>query len=501
LSIAGSCALTCAAAIGALSTAVGPLVAVSGPPAQDVRYEHRVVVPTTALDSERDVEASLERNVNRLAAAGFELSAFVGGDPAVIDALLGRKAYVAGRVDHAGQVFVVMTRPVGRTVPPREYRLLHTRTPRGTDAIVAGLGEQGYHLTVTANSGGVFHAAFERGAAGGAVDYRVFANRGRTSWMAQIEQDAAALSRLTRVVPMGLDFALAELGPAGATPAALEWFSAPAHTFASQDARVQARASEGYQVQVVRVRNTTIDVLLVRPAGAGGAARPAYSLEDGPWGGPCGRGVIAGADVHTDGDVYCVADTSASTISNRGIDVVVRAEGTRSLFDVPTCEDRARLGSSRPVDLRLVAAAQLERVLNGRIEEGYRVTRALAGSDGQGTRRLSFFTSRLPVPPGRPGSAPVGPALRADRDELLESSVVSLEEQFTDALRRDPSLGDALVWVEVHAAAGMRQVRLAGCASTRLEREAAERVLRGLLVRTTAADYRVRNDVIVDRWR
>lgn len=29
------------------------------------RYEHRVVVATTALDRETDVDASLERNVNR----------------------------------------------------------------------------------------------------------------------------------------------------------------------------------------------------------------------------------------------------------------------------------------------------------------------------------------------------------------------------------------------------------------------------------------------------
>ena len=467
---------------------------------QAVLYEHRVVVSTTARDREQDVEASLERNVNRLAAIGFEIAAFVEGDAALIDELLERKAYVAGSVDHAGQVLVVMTRPVGRTVTPREYRLLHTRTPRGTDTIVAELGRQGYRLAVTGSEGAVFHAAFERTTPAEAIEYRVFSNRGRTNWMAQVEQDAAVLARLTRVVPMGLDFALVELGQATSSPAGLEWFSVPAHSFASQDARLQARAAQGYHVQLVRVRDTTIDVLLVKPSGMAGAG-PAYSLEDGPWGGPCGRGAIAGADVFTDGDVYCVTDTSASTVSNRGIDIVVRADAKRTLFEVPSCQDRARLGSSRAVEGRLVVARQLERVLNARVQAGYRVTRALAGSDDRGTRRLSVFTTQLPDPPGRVGSAPVGAALRADRDELLEASAVALEEEFTEALNRAPSLNDASLWVEVSPAAGARQVRLAGCASTRLDRDEAERVLRAMLVRTAAAEYRVRNDVIVDRWR
>ena len=468
--------------------------------AQAVRVEHRVVVPTTERDNEADVEASLERNVNRLAAVGFSMAAFVGGNAAVTDALLVRRPYVAGQVDHAGQVFAIMTRPMGRSAPPREYRLLHTRTPRGLEPILTDLGQQGYRMTVTAHDGAVFHAAFERVVGGEPVEYRVFMNRGRTSWMAQVEQDAPVLARLSRVVPIALDAAIVQLVAPSSAPGALEWFSAPANMFASEDDRLQARANEGYRVQLVRVRNSTIDVLLVRPAGPS-VVQPTYSLEEGPWGAPCGRGRIVGADVFTDGDVYCVTDASARSVENRGFEIPIRTEGDRTLFDVPACEDRARLGSSRIVEGRLVAAAQLERALNDKVTPGYRVTRILAGIDGRGDHALSVFTSLLPSADDRAGSSPPAPLLRADRDELLEASSAALEEELTSALRSAPSLSDAAVWVEVGGAGGSRQVRLAGCASTRLDRDEAERMLRSLLPRTAAAGARLRNDVIVDRWR
>ena len=324
--------------------------ALSSPGAQEapVRYEHRVAVSTTSLDREADVEASLERNVNRLGAAGFEVTAIAGGSGAVLDTLLERRAYSAGLVDHAGHVLVVMSRPLGRASRPHEYRLLHTRTPRGTDTIVAGFG-QDYRLAATSSEGDIFHAAFERLSGGTPLEYRVFANRGRTSWMAAMQQDATVMARVTRVAPMALDHVLAELGPVTSSPGGIEWMSSQAFRFTGQESALQAKAKAGFHVQTVRVRGNQLDTLLLKPAGWDGTAA-AYDLDDGPWGMPCSRGRIAGADVFPDGDTYCAAENPGGGISNRGLDLRLRSEPSadgRLLFVAPGCVARARLGSGR----------------------------------------------------------------------------------------------------------------------------------------------------------
>ena len=477
-------------------------VTTARPAAQSVRFEHRVAIATSSLDAERDVEASLERNVNALAAVGYELTAFVGGQGAVVDRLLERKPYAAGLVDHGGHTLAIMARPVGRVARSRQYRLLHTRRHVGVDPIVADLGASGYHLAATAVEGDYFHAAFER-TDGPRHDYRVFANRGRTSWMAQVQRDADVMSRLRRVAPMGIDHALVELEPAPAAPGALEWFSVKAQAFASSDARLQARAALGYRVQMVRMRNTTdVDVLLVKPAGA--VAAHSYELEDAPWGMPCTRGPIVGADVFTDGDTYCVADRAGTAVSNRGFDLRVRPHPATpgALLDVPGCETLSALGSPRVAVRRLVVAAQLERALNAGTPPGFRVTRALAGTGRPGDSRLTLFATRdegLPLPPPSSSDAPE-PAFMADRDEWLASGRVRQEDLLSSALTMRLGHVNGTVWVEVSPTTPAT-VRLAGCVRTTLERSRAEGALGALIVRTALDRATVRNDILVNPWQ
>lgn len=176
---------------GRASVAAGAIVAVMvampalRPPmrAAATRYDHRVVVATTSLDRELDVDASFERNVNRLGAIGYELTALVGGDASVIDQLLQRRAHAPGLVDHSGHTFAVMARPVGQAVVARDYRIVHLRTGFGVDKVVAPLGAAGYRMSVSAHDGDVVHLAFERVAGQPPVAHRVFRNQFRKSWM------------------------------------------------------------------------------------------------------------------------------------------------------------------------------------------------------------------------------------------------------------------------------------------------------------------------------
>jgi len=270
--------------------------------AQELRYEHRVVVATTSRDRELDVEASLARNVNQFAALGFEVGAIVGGDGRLVDPLLERKPYAAGLVDHGGHVFVIMSRPVGRPSPPREYRFLHARTALGVEKIVAGYGQEGFRLAVTASEGGYVHAAFERGDTPAGLDYRVYRTSGRKGWDIRFLEDADTRARATRVMPMTLDSGLVELGAAGGSPADFAWESDKIHQRSRLEARLKMRAEQGFRVQLVRMRGTDLDVALLKPAAWDGAVvQPA--LDDGPWGMPCGRGAISGADFFSDGDV------------------------------------------------------------------------------------------------------------------------------------------------------------------------------------------------------
>lgn len=244
---------------------IPPPVGASGTlSAQSVRYEHRIVVATTSLDPELDVEESLARNVNQFAAVGFEVGAIVGGDGRLLDQLLDRKPYAAGLVDHGGHVFVIMSRPIDRPALPHEYRFLHARTASGVDKIVAGYGAEGFRLTVTASEGGYFHAAFERSAEPAGREYRVYRNAGRKGWDARFLEDDEA-----RGAAMG---ALADFA----------WETDKTHQRPRLEARLKARGEQGFRVQLVRMRGTDLDVALLKPAGWDGrVVQP--DLDDGPW--------------------------------------------------------------------------------------------------------------------------------------------------------------------------------------------------------------------------
>ncbi|MCZ7652839.1 MAG: hypothetical protein M5U13_17350 [Thermoanaerobaculia bacterium] len=483
--------------------AAAVLVALLPAPAiAQLRWEHRVVVPTTARDTELEVEGSLERNVNRLAALGFEVTALAGGDGGLLDALLDRRPYSAGLADHTGQVFVVMARPAGGPDPPREYRLLHARTHVGVGEIVAAHGRDGFRLVRFSHEGSHFHAAFERtGDEAARRDYAVLANRGRKSWMAQIAEDPAVASRLTRVVPMALESALVELGPAVAPPAALEWLSEPFHQRSRQQDRLRERAREGFRVQLVRRRGSELDLLLVRPAGTEGPA-PRPSLEDAPWGGPCGRGAMAGADVLPDGDVACVVEEEAG-VANRGFDLVARAEpelGGRLLVGTPDCALRLRAGGSGPAWARIARARMLEAEIAARVEPGFRVTRLLAARPESGEGRLVVFATDDPALRSSAAVAALSPAapLAPEHDEPGGDLRAARAAELDAALAAAPGLAGASLWLEIDDRPKRGRARLAGCVASRAQKEEAERVARSLLAASAYAGFELRSEVRVE---
>ncbi len=504
VAVPAASARRCLAAALVVSTSLDP-----GSPgasaAQDATApRHRVVVSTGASDRETDVDASLERHVNRLAGAGYELTAILGGASAVVDGLLTRKAYVAGLVDHSGHTAVVMTRSAGTAAVRREYRLLHTRTSLGVEDIVGPLGTQGWALAVTAHDGSVFHAAFERRGDTPPLDYRVYRNRGRTSWMDQLQKDATAIGRLRRVVPMALDAALVELGVEASPPGALEWATIAAFKSASLESTLAAKAAAGFRVQLVRLRQNDLDVLLVRPAGPAGPAAT-YDVDDGPWGGPCSRGAIVGADAYTDGDVYCVAENPGGGVSNRGADALlqVRPGADRPLLDVPTCVDRARLRGPRPAHARIAVAQQIERFLDAKVPTGYRPTRLLAVQKTDGEARLVVFASNAPAAAvgGAPADTAPVPPLVPDLDGPLDANTATRQRDLNERLARLTGVQNQDAWLDVLDAPGMRSVVLSGCVTTQTAKADLERAVRMLLQPAPFTDYRLRSDLIVNLFK
>jgi hypothetical protein len=470
--------------------------------AQAPRTEHRVVVATGESDLESDVEANLERQVNRLASAGFEVAAILGGAAPVIDQLLSRKPYVAGLVDHGGQIVVVMRRSAG-TLVRREYRLLHTRGQLGVEKIVTLLGAEGFVLAATAHDGAVFHAAFERRDDATPVEYRVVRNHGRSSWMDQVQKDPAMTSRLRRVVPMALDHALIELGDETSPAGALEWANTAAFRSESLESTLNSKAAAGFRVQLVRLRENTLDVLLVRPAGPAGPAAT-YDVDDGPWGGPCSRGALAGADGYTDGDVYCVAENPGNGVSNRGFDGLlrVRTGATMPLLGVPSCVDRARLRAPRPAHARIAVAQQLERFLDAKVPDGFRLTRLLAVQKTGDDARLVAFTTNAPaqVVSGPAADTEPVPPLVPDLDGPLSANTAERQRDLNDRLARVRGVQNEDTWLDVLESPGQRSVVLSGCVTTQTAKLELERAVRNLLP-ARFMDYRFRNDVLVELFR
>jgi hypothetical protein len=201
---------------------------------------------------------------------------------------------------------------------------------------------------VSAHETDIVHVAFEKTADPAAVAYRVFRNRGRRSWMEQALADADTRARMTRVLPVALDTGLIELGPAQASPGDMQWLSKPAHLFESLEGPLRDLAKAGYRVQLLRTRLTTLDVLVVKPAGVSSGTAD-YDLDDGPWGMACGRGTIAGTAVMPDGDIACITDRSTGAAVPGGLDLTLREPSTAGgqiLFRGPDCDLRARLAST-----------------------------------------------------------------------------------------------------------------------------------------------------------
>jgi len=488
----------------AVAGLAGAWFATAQPRADTVRYEHRVVVSTTALDFDTDVSGSLERQVNELAARGFALTAIVGGEGALLDSVLGRRRYVSGLVDHSGLVAAVMARPIAAPAVARTYRLLHVREQEAVAQAIAPLGAQGYRLAFSEFDGDIVHVAFERTDGTPAVEFREFRNRGRRSWMDQLLADADVRSRMTRVLPIALGAGIVELGAPASTPGDVLWLSRQAHRFSELSTRVRELAASGYGVSLVRRRGISdIDVLMVKPAGAAASTAATIDLDDGPWGGPCSRGRIDGAAVGPDGDVYCAADRGgASPPSNRGLDLTMRAQPTAGgamFFRGLTCDLQARLESARPASARIAFALQLEREIARAVAPGFHVTRALAATDSQGQARIVAFTTDAPLamPPGPPADRSETPPLLADLDTVGDDLARQREGTVNRALAARDLEGGPF-WVELSGRPG-RTARVLGCARTRLAGEAVEAVARGLLINEGLAGYRIENRLVIGR--
>jgi hypothetical protein len=469
--------------------------------ADTIQYEHRVVVPTTARVYDSEISASLEKNVNALAAHGYELTTIVGGDAVVLDAILKRRPYSTLGADDAAIALAVMARPVGRPSIARQYRLLHVREIESVAQAVAPLGAEGYRLKFTEIDGAVVHVVFERAGEAPPVEYREFRNKGRTSWMEQLLGDADVRARMMRVAPVALGAGIVELGPRQATPGDVSWLSKPTHAFEQLEGRITEMAKAGHSVQMVRRRGPNdLDVLMVKPAGVTSAGID-VDLDDGPWGSACGRGVIAGAAVGPDGDVYCAADRSrASAVSNRGLDLTVRpmpSEGGAVLFRGPTCDLQARLRSSRPAARRVAFAVQFEQEIARAIESGYRVVRALAAVDHNQQARIVTFTSNAAgdVPKGTAANPAPAPPLVAELD-LVGSDLMRQREAAVNAALVTRRPGDHDLWVEL-TGRPFASASVLGCVTSRLERDAAVSAARGALSDEGLAGIRLVDNLVV----
>lgn len=478
-------------------------LAPAAPRAAALRYDHQVVVATTSRDVESDIDASLERQVNALGALGYELTALVGGDGPILDLLLNRRPYVAGLVDHSGLTFAVMARPDGQPAVAREYRIVHVRTGLGMDEVVAPLGPAGFRLVLSAHETDIVHVAFEKVSDTSDVAYRVFRNRGRRSWMDQALADPDTRARMTRVVPLALDTGLIELGPAQTSPGDMQWLSKPAHLFEALEGPLRDLAKAGYRVQLLRTRLTTLDVLVVKPAGVTSGTAD-YDLDDGPWGMACGRGTIAGTAVLPDGDVACITDRSTGAAVPGGLDLTLREQSTAGgqiLFRGPDCDLRARLASTRTGAPRVTLALQFARELARAVPDGSRVVRAHATRDSRGQLRLVTLTSDAApdTRQGAPAATGEPPPLFPELDGLGQDLARQREDALNLALARDARLRGRPLWVELDTRGATPDVRLLGCVPDRLERELAESVARGLLVAQGLAGRRLDNRVIVER--
>ncbi|HNZ96482.1 MAG TPA: hypothetical protein PKM64_04730, partial [Thermoanaerobaculia bacterium] len=247
------------------------LVPVAATPAAALSWEHRVVVPTTMRTDEASVAASLEANVNQLAAHGYEIVAVAGGDAAVLDTLLDRRQAGAGGAERP-VALVVMARPAGGRAIAREYRLLHPQESTPLADTLARLAADGFVYRASELDGPVTHLVFERREGAEPVELRAYRNQFRKSWMEQLLADEGVPARLRAVVPVGLGAGFVELGSPQESPGDVRWLSAHDYDFSALEEKVAPLARSGYGVELVRRRESNFDLLMVRPAGVSGSA-------------------------------------------------------------------------------------------------------------------------------------------------------------------------------------------------------------------------------------
>lgn len=480
---------------------IGGLLSAPASMADSQAWEHRVVIPTTAVLYDEDISASLERNVNALAARGFHVAAFVGGDPVVLDRLLSRRAYKNGFADDSAVTLVVMARPVGVPTIARTYRLLHVRQNEEVAKVIAPLGAEGFRLAATEFDGGVVHLAFEKTDGKSGVEYREFRNRNRRTWMEHLLADADVRARMTRVQPVALDAGLVELGAAQASsPGDVSWLNAPEHDFDRIEPRIREMAAAGYRVDLVRRRNNEFDVLMMKPAGAA-STTATWDLDDGPWGSTCARGRIAGAAVGPDGDVFCATDVAgSSTAANRGLDLTARPQSTAGgavLFRGPTCDLGERLRSTRPAAARVAFALQMEREIAKAAGQGFRAIRALAASDSRQLDRIVVFTTDAPVAAvsGPAADPTAAPWVFAELDTPGKDRARAPEAAVNAELAQQGV--DSTTWIEFTDFAPTGTANLRGCVSTYAERAVVEAAARRAFAAQNLGRYRVRNELLV----
>lgn len=470
---------------------------------EPVRYEHRVVVATTSRDRAEDITESLEHNVNRLGALGYELTALAGGNAAILDAMLQRRAYQWGTVDHGGLTFAVMARPERGPLVARRYRLLHVRNTLELQPELTAIGADGYRMTVAALDGDIPHVAFEQTAGTVPAGYRLFRNRGRQTWMDQALADADTRQRLTRVMPVALDAAIVELGPPQTAPAAMQWLSQPAHLFSSLAGPLRTLAASGARVDLMRTRANDVSLLVVTPAGATGA-RADYALDEGPWGTPCVRGALAGVAVIPGGNVGCAMDRSGPAVTNHGLDLTVREQPTAGghvLFRGPDCDVRARLESSRPAAPRVAAALQLEREIARALTPGFRVVHVLATSDSNGQRRLVTLTTDRPpaVVTGPDVPRRAAPPLVAEITGRFSARYRDLEDRVNEALANQPGIRAAAPWFEVGDGRPSQAAQLFGCVAAIGDDAPTAAAARDVLTAHGAKGYAFYNKLVTGR--
>jgi hypothetical protein len=141
----------------------------------------------------------------------------------------------------------------------------------------------------------------------------------------------------------------------------------------------------------------------------------------------------------------------------------------------------------------------LETEIAAEVEPGYRVTRLLAARLESGEGRLVVFATDDPAArPATGGGAAATAALAPERDELGGGLLATRVAELDAAIAAAPGLAGARLWFELDDRPKRGRARLLGCVGSRLQKEEAERVARGLLAASPYAALPLRSEVQVE---